>query len=378
MVGFLRDDHWLKNVFKSNYQAKVLLSYITAPFEAGLSYAHSSFRECATAAKIFHELGYCVDVISYLSSREVDYSRYNVIYGMGPVLERSFYGGHDVRVLRIFYATGCNPIYSNVHTTLKVREFRLRHGQLLMESSRVLKDSQMAQILLSDVVVVLGNQFVLNTYTQFDPQGVGRYHRLDAFYHDCYDIDLAHKDFESAKKHFLWFGSGGLLHKGLDVLLDIFSDRDDIYLHICGAPETERGFFDYYQRSISRSRNIMNHGFVKLESQSFREIMDTCGYVLSPSVSEGGAAAILNAIANGGLIPIVTKTTGLDVTDFGWQIDGPTISGFENAINEATRLDNKSVQSLAMRSKSHVREGYSFEKYRGNLEAILRLQLMGR
>jgi len=361
-----------RNVFKSNYERRVLLSYLTAPWRTGITYAHSSLRECYTAAEIFHNLGYRVDVVDYSTNRRIDYSEYEIIYGMGPVLERSFYSQEGSRRVRIFYATGCNPIYSNIVTTLKVRDFYVRHKQLLMESSRIVNEIQNAQILLSDGVIVLGNEFVLDTYTRYDPEGAERYYRLNAFFNDCYDIDLAKKDFESAKKHFLWFGSGGLLHKGLDLLLEIFSERSDIYLHICGAPTRESGFFRYYDDLLSRSRNIVNHGFVKMESVAFKTLMDMCGYAVFPSASEGGASALLNTMANGALVPIITTSSGLDLEEHGWLIQNQDFDKFRKAIDQAMSIENPALKDKAIKIKDHVRRNYSLERYKSNLHKILR------
>jgi glycosyltransferase involved in cell wall biosynthesis len=361
----------IRNVFNSKKQRGVLISYLTTPFTKGLSYAHSNLLECYTAAELFDELGYRVDVVDWTSCRNIDYSRYDIIYGMGPVLEKSFSSHEQSRQLRIFYATGCNPIYSNIVTTLKVREFYRKNKILLLKSSRLLKDTQDAQIFLSDFVIVLGNDFVLRTYTKFDPECTNRYFKLNAFFFDCYDIDLNKKDFDNAKKNFLWFGSAGLLHKGLDVLLDIFAKHQGINLHICGASPTEEGFYRHYSSALAHSNNIFDHGFVRMQSEAFKMIMDKCGFVVFPSLSEGGAAALLNTMANGGLVPIITKASGLDLEEFGWVIEEQNPSLFDQAISEAAGMQNQIVAKKAKDIKSHVRETYTFENYKNNLRHML-------
>ena len=192
-----------------------------------------------------------------------------------------------------------------------MRDFLTCTGRICCLRRNFLEQSPYLQTFLSDGVVVLGNDFVLDTYKNYDKQGAERFKNLNAFFYDVYDIDLSKKDFSKAKEHFLWFGSSGLLHKGLDLLIDIFSKRRDIYLHICGASKKEKDFFDYYGPALSKSKNIINHGFVDIKSEEFKNIMDQCAFIIFPSVSEGGAPAVLNTIANGGLIPILTKSTGL-------------------------------------------------------------------
>lgn len=359
------------NVFKTDYQKKVLISYLTDPFIRKNDLSHTNLLECYTAAEIFNELGFGVDAVDYFADKKIDYSQYEVIYGMGQILEKSFYfDRHPLK--RIFYATGCNPVYSNIETLLRVRDFFERHGKCLLNSSRFLAGGFYLQTFLSDSVIVLGNDFVLNTYRKYDQPGASRFTNLSAFFYDVYNIDLSKKDFFQAQKHFLWFGSSGLLHKGLDLLLDFFSEHSDIFLHICGAPVQEKGFFQYYSPLLEKSKNIINHGFIDIRSEEFRKIMDECAFVVSPSVSEGGSPAVLNTMANGGLIPIVTRSSGLDIDNFGIIIENSEMSAVEAAINQALLLDGRQLLAMATTAKDTVRHNYTYSQYKKNLKRLIK------
>jgi hypothetical protein len=360
-----------KNVFKTKYKKRVLLSYITEPFVMKNAFSHTNTLECFIAAEIFNELGFCVDVANFNSDKKINYKKYDVIYGMGKILENSFYVDKP-NLTRMFYATGCNPTYSNNKTILKVRKFRENHNKLIIKSSRFIEKSTELQTLLSDRVVVLGNQLVLNTYTDLDVNALDRYKNLNAFYYDAHDTNSKNKDYSIAKKHFLWFGSTGLLHKGLDLLIDIFSKRDDIFLHICGAPESENEFFEYYSPILSKSKNIINHGFVDIKSEEYIEITNKCAFTIAPSVSEGGAASTLNTIANGGLIPIITKYSGLDVEEFGLVIEEPIISCVQDAIEKAEILSNENLINMSRLATEQIRSAYSHKNYKDNLTKIIK------
>jgi hypothetical protein len=190
-----------RNVFKTNYQKKVLISYITEPFLRLNDFSHTNWLECRTAAEIFHELGYRVDVIDHFTDKKIAYSEYNVIYGLGIALEKSFSFG-DRPLARIFYATGCNPIYSNIKTLTRVRDFYSSHKKMLLASSRFIDQGFYLSTFLSDGVIVLGNDFVLNTYQNYDQPGAARFKNLPAFFYNVYDIDLTKKDFSSGEKTF--------------------------------------------------------------------------------------------------------------------------------------------------------------------------------
>jgi hypothetical protein len=362
---------YLKNVFKSDYNKRVLLAYITDPFTTQMNMSHSNLLECYSAAEIFNKLGYSVDVADYKIGKKINFENYEIIYGMGKILENSFNFGKNYNPLRIFYATGCNPIYTNVATVLRVGEFYKKHGKFLLDSSRLNPDSQHAQILLSDAVIVLGNDVVFETYIRYDEERKNRYYKINLFFHDVHDININKKNFLKAKHHFLWFGSNALLHKGLDILIDIFSKRDDIFLHICGANNNEKGFFNHYISLLDKSKNIINHGFVKIESEEFRSIMNNCAFVVFPSVCEGGSPAVLNAIANGGLIPIITKMTGLDLRNYGWVLEQPELELFERTIDQVSKLDTNELIERAEKVRLHVRSLYTLKNYKKNLEQII-------
>jgi hypothetical protein len=164
----------------------------------------------------------------------------------------------------------------------------------------------------------------------------------------------------------------GLLHKGLDLLLDIFATRPDIYLHICGASENEKDFFSYYRSLLLKSPNIINHGFVNIKSEEFKDIMNRCAFVISPSVSEGGSPAILNTIASGGLIPIITESSGLDIADFGVIIEKPELAAVNIAINKALFLDNNELRKMSVSAQDNIRTDYTYDKYKFNLRNLIK------
>jgi len=340
------------------------------PFLHGVKKSHTNLLECYTAAEIFRDLGYNVDVIDYMSEREIVYDNYSVVYGFGYPLENAFYSDCADKIQKIYYSTGTCPFYCNKVSGLKIMKFYQEKGKIIPKSARLVYHFWTFQIIMPDLNIVLGNHFTANTYLEINHSMNVR--MLPIFYYDCYEIDLSRKNFKEAKKHFIWFGSSGLLHKGLDILIDIFSARDDVFLHICGASKGEKQFFDYYQATIERSRNIIDHGFVDIDSADFRNLMDLCAFVLFPSVSEGGAASVVNVMANGGLIPIISKSSGLDVDELGYVFENIEKNVILEYINEVLGLSEEHLYKKALTIKSNVREIYSYKNYRQNLQEILK------
>jgi len=360
----------IRNVYKRTFGKRVLIIYLTSPFGVKrINLRHSNVLECASAAEIFNDLEYQVDVVNYNSKRKINFENYEVIYGMGTLFEESFYSTKS-KIKRIFYATGCNPIFSNIATTLKVRSFYTDNHILIPESSRILKESQHFQILLSDAVIILGNNYVKNTYLRHDFQ-VNRYQNLNAFYFDVIIPEVNKKNFSKARTNFVWFGSSGALHKGLDIVLEFFFIHPELTLHICGLNAEESNFYNFYKYRIETSNNIFNYGFVDIQSDLFKEIMEKSCFALFPTISEGGAVALLNVIANGALIPIYSEATGVDLKDYGCEVKTITLEAFTMAINSMLALDDENLKKKSVLILNHVRKIYSYENYKIKLRYLI-------
>ena len=195
---------------------------------------------------------------------------------------------------------------------------------------------------------------------------------LPAFYFDCQKPDLAHKDWGKVRHSICWFGSLGLIHKGLDICIDFALAHPEITLHICGASVREKEFWNYYGPKIKGKTNIINHGFINIESEEFVSIMSESAFVVHPSISEGGAASVLNVVANAGLIPICSKSCGLDLPkDGSVVIDEVTYDAFEGAILDAMKWSEEELKTKATSACQYVREHYTLDNYRANMSKIL-------
>ena len=355
----------LTNVFQKNNSKKVLVSYIKKPFLKNTEKSHTNFLECQTACQIFDELGYNVDIVEFTDEIEIEkLPQYEIVYGFGKSLEKAFL---FPQITKIYYGTGCSPWYQNTQTLKRLNEFYLEKGISADKSVRV---SDINGAYLSNNTIALGNQFVADTY-KID--GIEKnIHHLPAFYYDVYNIDLDKKDFKKSKHNFIWFGSTGCLHKGLDIVIDIFKERKDINLIICGANPSEKAFFKHYEDVFNGSySNIKYYRFVNIESEEFKNLMNECGSVIFPTASEGGSPAVLMVMANGGLIPIVSRSAGLDIPNFGIQFDKISKSSVEKSINTYLSFSAEELKNRAEITKKTIRENYTFEKYKSNLKSII-------
>lgn len=360
-----------KNVFRrKGYTKRVLMVSLPAAFKKKLPKYHTSLYEAFEVAKIFDAKGYIVDFTTD-NNTGINLKPYDVIYGGRKVMAEVW--RQNIQAKTIFFSPGAHPFFcfeATVQKNLRVRE---REGRWLTTSSRYLNESLLGYYVdnFADHIIVYGNQYVLNQYLKRDTRKE-RYALLPAFYFDCQKPDIAHKDWSKVRHSICWFGSLGLIHKGLDICIDFALAHPEITLHICGASVREKEFWNYYGPKIKDKTNIINHGFINIESEEFVSIMSECAFVVHPSISEGGAASVLNVVANAGLIPICSKSCGLDLPKDGSVVVGEvTYEAFESAILDAMKWSEEELKTKATSACQYVREHYTLDNYRANMSKIL-------
>jgi len=364
-----KNDDLLKNIFKTNHNKRVLISYLTHPFTQSSNYSHTNYFECKYAGEIFSEIGYNVDVINYDSDIELDYTQYDVIYGQGKPFDKAPMMNRLHKNFKILYGTGtCNYYFTKVATNC-FNDFYKKTKQEAFNSVRLNMLSNIFGAIRTNAIIALGNDYCLKTYTDFNK--VAMSYNLDAFYFNKYDINISQKIIKTARNNFLWFGSGGLLYKGLGLTIEYFLDNPQYTLHICGANNSEIEFWNYYREKINSSSNIINHGFVNLESSDFKKIMDVCGVAIFPSVSEGGSPSLLNVMANGGLIPIALPACTIDIENYGFYMNDFSKVSIQACVKELETISDGDFMEKMHFIKEDVRSKYTVEKYRSNLKEII-------
>jgi len=170
----------------------------------------------------------------------------------------------------------------------------------------------------------------------------------------------------------LWFGSYGLLHKGLDLAVEAFRDRSDWTLHICGYTEAEKNFLN----SLDLPCNVVVHGFVNVLTEEFADIASEVCFVILPSCSEGTATAVVTAVGNGGMVPIVTKECGYDVGDSGFVIE-LSVDDIGRTMDKLDGIDISRLKDLSLKAQSVACNRYTVENFKCNMSKHL-TEILGR
>ena len=154
--------------------------------------------------------------------------------------------------------------------------------------------------------------------------------------------------------------------------MDIFKTRKDIILHICGLNPNENKFHKIYHNHLFNTPNIINHGFVDLKSNIFIQIMNICGFLIFPSASEGCSPSALTVMGNGGLIPIISKESGLNIKKFGFILNNLQQKTVENSINKALQMSSYEFYKQSKQSLEFANTYHSFEKYSQKMENAIK------
>ena len=115
--------------------------------------------------------------------------------------------------------------------------------------------------------------------------------------------------------------------------------------------------------SLLISDNIVNHGFIDIESSLFKELSSKCGYVILPSVSEGIATAVITAMGRGAMIPVVSKECGVDIDNFGIEIKDLTVDAVKESLMKCENITDNDFYDLCKKSQAKAYSEYTLSSY---------------
>lgn len=363
----LSGHNFIRNYYKTNFKKKVLVSYLNKPFVSKTSHVHTNLHEAVATAEAFHSLNYSVDLVNYTKSRNYDISSYDVVYGLGEAVEYALKNRQkrSKNPFVIWHGTGASPFYSNPTTITRLKSSFDESGMLFYDSTRFIEKMYPLSYVFSDLIILYGNEFTKETYSHHT------YSPIELISPTSYFTHEPKPKIKPSDKNYFWFGSAGAIHKGLDIVLQFFFNHPELDLHICGDVKRENAFYEFYKLKISESANIHYYGFVDIASARFKQLMDIGAFSIFPSCSEGIATSVLTTMSNGGMIPIVTRNTGISIRDYGILIEEISPMGVEKAIAESQKLSLEEINRRSENIVAYAKQNYTIENFSKNLKKIL-------
>jgi glycosyltransferase involved in cell wall biosynthesis len=344
-----------------------LLSYVIEPFllEPGepVPNSHTNHWESLQMARTLLELGFGVDVISYRNTTFVPRKDYALFIGARTNFSRL--ASHlPPSCVKIAHLDTAHWLVNNANAYQRALAIKRRTHQVIDLPRKVVEPNWAIES--ADYATILGNEFTEQTY---------RYAGKPIFrlpLPSCQVFDCPHeKDFEACRKRFVWFGSDGLVHKGLDLALEAFAEMEDYELLVCGPIKDDTRFVQAYRRELYELPNITTVDWVDIASDKFREIVDSTLGLVYPSCSEGGGGSVITCM-QAGLIPIVTREASVDIDPcFGVMLPDDSIECVRSLVRNLSARPAEELRAMALASWQTARNGYTRERYSKALRHVI-------
>ncbi len=339
-------------------RGNVLLSYIIDAFflqpDDPALLKHTHYWETRQIARTWLDLGYAVDAIHWKNQQFLPQKSYDFFIDVRMNLERigPLLNPGCVKIMHIETAHWLFHMTAQYQRLLDVQ----RRRQATVEPCKTVSPN--LAIEHADCATILGNNFTRSTYAYADKP----------FYHVPISAPAVYpwpeaKDFDACRRNFLWFGSGGLVHKGLDLVLEAFATMPDFHLTVCGPVKDEADFERVYARELYSTPNIRTVGWVDVSGRDFIEIAGNCVGVIYPSCSEGGGGGVITCL-HAGLIPVVSHETSIDVDDdMGLVLQDCSIEEIRRAARKLAATPAEQLQARARRAWEYARANHTREKF---------------
>lgn len=340
---------------------RVLLSYVLDPFlgpPEEISNDHTHFWESYCMAHCFLDRDFIVDVIHYENYGFRPNRAYDVFIGARTNFERI---AHKLApgCLKIVHLDTAHWLYNNTAADKRSLDLLERRGVALPNAKRVAPNWALE---VADMGTVLGNAFTIQTYEY----AAKPLFRIPISVPHQYKW-LQQKKLSSARRNFMWFGSAGFVHKGLDLVLEAFRTMPECNLYVCGPLHEERRFCEAFEKELRYTDNIHAVGWVDVTGERFLELAQTCAALIYPSCSEGGGGSVLTCM-HAGLIPIVTPQSSVDVGGFGLLIEQASIDEVKKQVGIVANMSLEELEQRCYQTWEYARTHHTralFEEHFG-------------
>jgi glycosyltransferase involved in cell wall biosynthesis len=339
-------------------RGKVLLSYLTKPFLFAIdqSYfsSHTNYWECTQIAQTWLDIGYTVDIIDWDNNSFIPNKDYAVFIDIHSNMERiAPYLKKDC--LKILHITGAHWLFQNNAEYCRLLSLQKRKN-ITLYPRRTVQPSKAIEY--ADCATILGNSFTQATF-EYAGKPLCRVHISTPIQFPFFE----EKDYDKIRKNYIWFGGGGLVHKGLDLVLETFAKMPEYHLTICGSVDDEPDFKAAFYKELYQTSNIKMAGWVDTASHQFLDIINnTIGFIY-PSCSEGGGGSVISCL-HAGLIPIISYESSVDIPGFGILLKDSTIEELTSAIEKISGLSEMELRTQSKKAWEYAREFHTKERFK--------------
>ena len=347
-------------------RGRMLLSYATQVYQQLLrgepiNRKHISGWLNYQITRTFLDLGFQIDVIPFDDHQfipKVDYDvMVDIVSNIGRLADRL--GPGCIKML--------HPMFS--HWTVNNSRSYARHAALAQRRGVALKPQRLVEpndsVERADYIICRGGAFVRASY------GYGKTPLLPIPELTPASIeDYLDRDLDRCRNRFVWLGGTGMVHKGLDLVLEAFADLPDCHLTVCGPVSREKPFESLYQRELYELPNIETIDWIDTLSAQFRQIASEAVALILPSASELSCGSVIAGMMTG-LIPVTTPSTDIDVSEIGFSIEEDSVEAVRSAVCAVRDQPTARLAEMSQASWDAANQRYGRDKFlRAYREAI--------
>ncbi len=336
----------------------VLMAHVVEPFlvkpGSSIPTTHTHFGEALAKAQSLLELGFGVDVISYRNTVFRPRRQYDLLVSSRVNFERlaNLVGQDCIKILDLDIA---HWLFNNTAASRRLLDLQERKKKTLNSYRRV---EEVWAIESADYVLMKGSLFTYGTYRYADKPifqmpnpAIKTYSWPET------------KDFDLCRNTFLWLGSQGPVHKGLDLVLEAFAAMPDCRLVVFGPVAQDKRFAELYSEQLFHTPNIDFRGWVDVASTVFEDAAQACIGVVYPSASEGCAGSVITCL-HAGLLPIVSYESGVEFPEgCGVVLKQNTIEEIQAQVRAIAALPADELQLMSRRTWEFARSRHTQSEY---------------
>lgn len=374
LKSFLKDRLGGEAASMRHPQAKgnVLVSYMKDSLlleddDTRLKY-HTNRWENREIARIFYDFGYNVDCIDFNVAFRPK-CQYDIMFDIGGRFDEfeKFLKPGAIKMLHLTGSYGC---YNNARERERMAYLERRRG-IRLPPERVSNEDGDGRLEAADVCSLVGNDHTLNTFPK-------RFHSKIKL------VNLTGSQLRRVKtpseyypweREFLWMGGAGPVHKGLDLLLEVFARHPEWTLNVMSKINKKSKFYQFYKKELTALPNIRFHGLVMPCSERFGQIVSRCFAYINPSCAEATSTATVTALSVG-LFPIISYDNGFTLPNgCGMYLDKCSVEEIEEAIGRLWLKNPEEVRCEIRKIHQMTLKNFSRENFRRNMQKYLAEQI---
>jgi len=342
-------------------QPRVLISYISKPL-LDIAAHHTNISETFQIIQYFSSRNFIIDLVycnDITALSKIQTLKYDFIFGFGDVFY--FMTKNYPNINNCIYVTENTPDFSHKKEKERIDYYYYRH-KIKIPFSRTGNFYKNEHFDFAKNALTMGIESQLYRYSYTNLQIISPTGLLNTNFTKHCEIT------DKIKKSFLWFGSRGAVHKGLDILIDIVENNKDLTLHICGLDNNEKYLF---KEKILKCKNIYDHGFINTNSQKFVEIINSVTFLVFPSCSEGMSSAVLT-IARHGVLLLLQNSSGMDrIGEHAFWLEDFKIEHVEKRMREVSALGNDYLTQKSRELQKYANREFCLDNFTENFKKCM-------